>query len=198
MFSNDVCDEFLRSGTLISTARGTILVGWGSRIWSQEPQESDAPSFYFPDFFLRDSRPWFSHGFWVELTYDKFLQHLSNVKCQSSPALQWNNHHRSVFETTFHTLQGRFASKQLQKAVPYVFEVAEETIELPRLSHSIISLLGYASKNPVHIYGFWENGQGILAQPLNFYSICEEQGMSFWRHSHVLERRGDLSLIKPF
>jgi len=54
-------EEFLQSGSIVTYKEKLLLIGWGQRSWSNTPSDLIKQSFYFPDFFLEDDKPWFTH-----------------------------------------------------------------------------------------------------------------------------------------
>ena len=151
-------DKFLQCGAIVDTGKGTCIIGWGKRTWFDKPSENI--TFYFPDFFLSSAQPWFTHEFTAELTKDELLELLKHPISHHS--ISWKNSAKSQFQQTFESLQLKFKSGILQKAVPYIFEEAIGELKGNKLSHSLQSLLAYATKYPVYPYGFWNEHEGML------------------------------------
>lgn len=150
---------FLKSGALISVAQNLLLVGWGKRQWTALPG-----SFYFPDFFLTDEKPWFTHEFQALLSMDE-------LRLPSAHALPfvWEPPSPDLFSANFERLKNEILLKRLQKGVPYAF--AEATGK-PNLNWCLTHLLRYASKQPVFAYGFWDEREGMLgATPEKLFTM---------------------------
>lgn len=158
-------DHFLDSGTIISTEKEKILLGWGERVWLEQPKSSDIPFFYFPDYFLTYSHPWMTHAHWKEVSQEELLRELAishKDAMTGLPKSDWETAEPRIFMEAFQDLQGRFQKGSLRKAVPFVFEFSKEPMSKPLLLRSIINALTYAQSNPVFLYGFWNQNEGIL------------------------------------
>lgn len=151
-------DAFLQSGTLMSTGSGKLLVGSGKKIKLANPQK-EGVSFYFPDFFLEDDEPWHTHENVKEISIEDLLKHLGESK---SEKFQWKTASKQFFEETFKEIKHLINSKNLSKAVPFVFDSCYGKMESERLRSSIISLLNYAKNNAIYVYGFWDSTEGML------------------------------------
>lgn len=144
----------------MTTTPGKLLLGYGKRTWSKSPITDSTPQFYFPDFFLTHEQPWFTHPHRCELHVDDLLEQL--IPNTSLPTNSWIPPNQHAFSQAFDDLKNRFASGELQKAVPYAFETTSTKMTLDRLSNTLIRLLTYAKSHPIHVYGFWDSQQGIL------------------------------------
>lgn len=165
-------EDFLDSGSIISSKPGYVVVGYGNRSWLKNPSQSDRSHFYFPDYFLLEKTPWCTHECYEELAIDELIKLLLPKTTHTLPKILWSNPHQSDFERAFSDLQIRFANKELQKAVPFVFEKACVPMQRERLASSLIGLLNNTKEFPLHMYGFWENGNGMIgATPEVLFSI---------------------------
>lgn len=163
MLKKDI-KSWLKSGTIFSLKdQDKLLIGWGKRTWLKSPQPiSQQSSFYFPDFFLEEDRPWFQHENTRVMSKQDLLDGLNQFKqTKNNFQHQWNNSYRPLFDTTFNILKKKFAENELKKAVPFVFETSQKTMCLNQLQHSLAHLMKNAPANS-YIYGFWDNTQGIL------------------------------------
>ena len=177
----DLLDQFLHSGTLISAGNKRLIVGYGKRKWHPSPPSIEKPVFYFPQYFLNDSMPWFTQEHVEELSLESFDELLSLAKVEKRSPLNWNCPQQELFNQAFDELQNLFSQNILAKAVPYVFEEAHAKLSQEQLIHSLKSLVKYALSFPVFLYGFWENGKGILgATPEMLFSLDHE------KQKHVL------------
>jgi menaquinone-specific isochorismate synthase len=184
---NTFIKTFLETGTLMTTGPKHVLVGYGPRTWlnappsipsQQQPSQPTQPYFYSSDFFLQAAHPWFTHEFSHEIEINQLIQELSTFFDSSEPLLQtinWTSPDYTHFQKAFSNLQTRFVSKELQKAVPYVFEKTSQKVTSPLLMRSLISLLKQSLSRPMYLYGFWEKSQGILGgSPEILFSLEKE------------------------
>jgi menaquinone-specific isochorismate synthase len=155
--------NFLHCGTLMSLGNGKLMIGWGPRQWAEKPSTEPIPSFYFPDFFLRQATPWFYHPHWQEMTITELAKRLGNpIQC---PPMQWETPGKQIFLDTVADLQKRFQMKGLSKAVPFTFSTTNTVMTpaylhqcLSHLLHFLLSHDGY----PLQPYGFWDKSEGML------------------------------------
>ena len=181
--------EWLDCGTLITTSDGKLLMGWGKRNWLERSSaHPKTPSFYFPDFFLKTPSPWFTHEHHTEIELDN-LQHLlqsQNILKTTKPT--WQSSDSLLFENTFKELQEQFNTKQLKKAVPYLFETTSSKMTKNQLIQSIDSALSYHRANPSYLYGFWGTDGGMLG-------VTPEILFQF-KLAHILETMACAGTIK--
>lgn len=139
------------------------MAGWGARQQLSQPEPQRGPSFYFPDFFLRDLHPWFVHEHTREFTIEELISLIGNaIPAPSSQKLQWETSGKDIFSETFHHLQLQFQAGILDKAVPYIFETAKSKMDQPLLGHMLLTLLQKAQLHPIHPYGFWDSKEGMV------------------------------------
>ena len=74
------------------------------------------------------------------------------------PQLYWKGPSRGSFDKTILDLRKEFSNGSLQKAVPVVFETANVVEGFHR--NAFLNLLSWAG--PFHLYGFWNEGEGVL------------------------------------
>ncbi len=162
MHKKDI-EEWLAGGALMTTGRGRMWLGWGRRKWLAAPAADGRPSFYFPDFFLKQPKPWFVHQQALEVSCHELLQALAEMTMsRQGEAYAWHNAYRQLFADTFHQLQQKFVSGELVKAVPFVMETVPLTMSAPQLAASLIGVLNYVGANPAYAYGFWGEEEGLL------------------------------------
>jgi len=154
-------EAFLASGALISVGEGELLLGYGPRKWLVT-QAIECPSFYFPDFFLENPTPWFTHETWIIISKPDLLHTLSTSEKATQTPLSWKTPHAPLLQRTFSALQEKFEKEELVKAVPFVFEQTDQTMTSQQLQRSLTTALGYAMQQPVFLYGFWDTSEGIL------------------------------------
>ena len=173
----DFVDDFLESGTIMSMGKSSLLIGWGKRKWSQAPQNEQNINFYFPDFFLARNPSWFTHEHYQEISIASLKQALGKTNQDKPKSLHWDCCYKEIFYKAFKDLKEKFKRNEIAKAVPYVFEKSNGTMDTKQLRTSLSSLLNYAHAQPaVHAYGFWENGHGMLgATPELLFSLGEKK-----------------------
>lgn len=152
--------SFLLNGTIFSKDPHTLMIGIGKRKWLSNPE---GLSFYFPDFFLTQTKKWFVQEQTMEITLEDFLRTMRGV----SPANdflegQWLSTPKQNFDVTVSKLHQRFQKGELVKAVPYICHYTDQSLTTSQLIRSLDEIVKYASRFPVHIYGFWDNQSGIL------------------------------------
>ncbi len=142
-------------------------------------EDASSPSFYFPDFFLKSQTPWFVHKHSMEVSPQELQLVLSphelapKVSLRLNP-LGWHNSYQPLFLHTFEQLQAKFASREIDKAVPFVLESTLQTMDEGQLRTSLLSVLNYAKENPAYVYGFWDKNSGILgATPEILFRIVD-------------------------
>lgn len=169
MMRNDFLPTFLKSGTILSSKPGTVLLGWGKRTWVDPlslPSFSSQPLFYFPDYFLESEASCFYHAYTEEISIEQLLILLMNsFNFQAFPFIHWHFSSKKNL-TDFQTkhffygiceiLKKLFDKTSLQKVVPYLFESAHYLMTQERLGVSLIHVLKKVSKYPLFLYGFWD------------------------------------------
>lgn len=153
--------DFFQSGAIISTDPHTLLIGWGKRVWMENALFSHQPQFYFPDFFFTRKHAWFYHEHSLRISKQKFHSLLQTIPSKKS-LLNWQFPSKSAFREEFDALQDLFKNQFLKKAVPYTFALSSSLIKAESLLTSLKSCLFYTLEYPIHIYGFWEESEGIL------------------------------------
>lgn len=173
MDSGDI-QAFLNYGSIISLGRDSLIVGWGMRQQHSE-QRTSGCSFYAPDFFLTDEKPWFSHEKYTKISSRQLQQLLSETDLLTAPpTYDWKQPYQNVFNEAFEKLQQDYKNRTLLKAVPYVFECAEGLVSSKQIADSLVSILKYAEHNPVFIYGCWDDSSGLLgATPELLFRVNE-------------------------
>lgn len=164
--------SFLDSGAIIATGNNTIAVGSGTRTWLNSPSNSESNSFYFPDFFFNDHKPWFSHQQNNEFSFENLSEFIGTKNSLVKPNILWENTQKPIFESAFSDLKKRFASNELSKAVPYIFETTSQRMTPSILAWILHNLINYAKNNLVHLYGFWDHSHGMIgATPEKLFSL---------------------------
>lgn len=176
----DFIDQLLECGSLIETAQDSVLVGWGKREWMSHPETSHTSYFYFPDFFLKHTKPWFVHEHSCVMPIQELVD-LLGARTAAPRTFQWQVEGKDVFSDAFQQLSVKFRSGELLKAVPYVFETASGKVDKPWLRQLLRSVLVKARIYPIHPYGFWNATEGMLGgTPETLFKIDKgEKGLKF-------------------
>ena len=154
--------NFLQAGALLRhRGQWTLIEGPFKAVDpSFGNQNNSAISVYWPDFYDLDSAPFFqgskAHNFTVEE-----LKHWLEPFCHESDLPQgWQEPAKEDFATSLSAIQNRISSGQIQKAVPVVFARSNEKPTPAMLAKMILNLL--TAPPTLYVYGFWQNGEGIL------------------------------------
>lgn len=161
MLNDKLIADWIQEGSLVSIDRDTLLMGWGKRRWiASPPEDHEKPSFYFPDFFLKNSTPWFIH----ENSCIVSKQELLNLLPPSdySEKYVWKNELQPLFKQTFLSLIQAFSKGEMHKAVPFVFDRCTTSFSKQQLQKSLINALNFSSMINTFLYGFWGDNHGIL------------------------------------
>lgn len=166
--------SYSQHGAIVSTGLNSALIGYGERVWSQSPDNSKAPWFYFPDFFLRDRISWFKHQNHEEILVSDLIENISDAKVQEPASWQCNGEEH--YSKEFANLKQSFKRGLLKKAVPYIFYTTQGQVQIQR---TLSCLLEHALKHPTYLYGFWSNEGGILGgTPELLFTIDESSQLT--------------------
>jgi menaquinone-specific isochorismate synthase len=156
---NEMC-QLLTEGTIMSH-HDNVVVGWGKRLWFSQPQNLSAPIFYFPDFFLTSSTPWFTHEKNAEISPLELLSLLEKHACEKTE-ITWTEASKDNFKLEFDILQTKLQLGRLQKGVLYTFESHPNPLSLSQRALSLYSGLQHIAHSPLYFYGFWDDKEGLL------------------------------------
>lgn len=133
-----------KQGAILRLNEGYCVIGYGSLTQSEVPSTTN-PSFWAPDFFLRDRFPWwhFEHTAIVPI---EILQRFLESK------VHWTRPDFSTYQAMFHEAK---AIKHLLKTVPYSF--VESNLPI-----NPIATLSHVLNTPYHLYGCWNERNGML------------------------------------
>lgn len=168
-------NAWLRSGTIIASGNKKVLIGWGDRYWRSMPSENPLqPSFYFPDFFLKDEKPWFTQEHTLEIENEKLMELLPHV--QLPYRFRWDSPNKEAFTSMFEEIKHCIYAKKLEKAVPFSKDISRFIPNEAQLVASLQSLLKYSLKTPAFVYGFWTNEEGMLgASPETLFRFIDSK-----------------------
>lgn len=133
---------FAQEGSILSTASGKLYAAAGPRQWMSSPS---AFSWYFPDFFLTDSKPYFT-----QQTIDFSIAE----PCAAQEKLSWSTGDFEPFTQSWSALG------TLDKIVPYsAFHAAGNIEPLVVLKNAMT----YHQNTPgTSLYGFWGSDGGMI------------------------------------
>ena len=146
---------FLQSGAVMAWSDDRWFIGWGDAERSARP-DNTPPSFYAPDFFLRDEKPWRIYPQAAAVSPD-VLAHLLH---RHETKRAWQPFDETAFASAFDKAMEAFRDGRLRKAVPAVFEtstgplaVAEREVALRAAANLPSGLMPY---------GFWDADGGMI------------------------------------
>jgi len=146
---------FLGCGAVMAWSEDRWIIAWGQPERASAP-DPERPSFYTPDFFLREKMPWRVYPESAFVAPDSFGQLLQS----RDAARRWETFNQSAFARAFEKINDAFAAGELQKAVPAVFETscgAMTGTERERAMRCAANLP--AGLMP---YGFWDEDEGVI------------------------------------
>lgn len=172
--SSDIC-KFISSGSLVSTPEKKILLGWGPRTRHVSSENQSSLAFYCPDFFLRDAKPWVTHTWAGETSIDE-LNELLKPYHKEYPKRSWFNPFKEHFRETLDEIRKKIYSGELEKAVPFVYEISKSLMSSGQIITSLLNALQFLRNYPIYLYGFWDNQRGILgASPEILFTLAKTQ-----------------------
>lgn len=175
MLSKSQIFDFIHSGAIISTPEKKIILAWGARTRSARYDPHSPITFYCPDFFLTDNKPWVHHEHIVETSIDKLSQLLLPLQ-QALPKRQWLNPFKEHFRNALEQLHTKIYSGEIEKAVPFIFEISRSPMSPSQLVASLCKALEFIRHSPIHLYGHWSNNEGILgATPEVLFSLAKTE-----------------------
>ncbi|CDR33684.1 chorismate-binding protein [Criblamydia sequanensis] len=172
----DMIEAFLNNGSLLQFDKKRLLIGWGEKIFRDNPSySSEKPTFYFPDFFLEDeTKATFNHEFNSLIEVDELTESL-NVGSESYD-YKWETEGELLFKETVDKHNECFQTNRLKKVVPYVFEAAKWQLKKERIGQWIRSLIKESKPFPLSLYGTWDEHFGLLgATPEILFNLDEDK-----------------------
>ena len=151
--------NIFESGTIL-TLNGVAYVGWGNREWSEEPKK-DGLNFYFPDFFLSTTMPWFTHQEFAVFPISDLLKQLPKSSLKAEP-LGWSTTDEELFLKEMTSLKMQFEAGVLKKAVPYAFLKSDKAFTQSHLIHALYQGLETVQHSAGYLYGFWDDTGGMI------------------------------------
>lgn len=156
---NEQIRSFLDRGAVMAWSEDRWILAWGEAERCARP-DAERPSFYAPDFYLRDAKPWRIYPEAAAVSPDALAQLL----CPLPANRRWQTFDESGFAAAFAKLMKLFRAGKLHKAVPAVFETSRGALTSVERERALRA----AANLPAGLmpYGFWdENGGTIGASP---------------------------------
>lgn len=168
-------ESFLLSGALVSVDSDTVVLAWGRRRWVADSTECSGPAFYFPDFFLQGTLPWFEQEFSAVLERNFLLSLLDEAKCSTVPSIHWQQIDWGPYEATFLDLQQSISVGDLSKGVAFAKKIASSQMTPQRLLQILFSLLKKIDSSSLYVYGFWDASSGLLGATPELLFVLDEE-----------------------
>lgn len=147
--------SFLECGAVMAWSDDRWIIGWGEAERTGHPDRT-RPSFYAPDFFLRDEKPWRIYPEAAAVSPDGLAQMLRRHDTKRA----WQPFDEGEFADAFGRVMEAFAAGTLRKAVPAVFETSEGPLTVAERELALRA----AANLPAGLmpYGCWDETGGIL------------------------------------
>jgi len=147
--------EFLARGAVMAWSEDRWIIAWGEAEHSSKPHAT-RPSFYAPDFFLRDRKPWRIYPEFSAVSPDGLAQLLS----LQEPKREWQHFDEAAFAAAFGKVTDAFGEGRLRKAVPAVFETSRGALTIAERERALRAAANLPSG--LMPYGFWDESGGMI------------------------------------
>ncbi len=146
---------FLDRGAVMAWSEDCWIVAWGEAERGERP-DPGRPSFYAPDFFLREERPRRIYPEAAAVSPDGLAQMLQT----RDSTRHWAPFDETSFAAAFDRVTAEFGRDLLAKAVPAVFETSPGMLGAGERARA----LRHAANLPAGLmpYGFWDERGGAL------------------------------------
>lgn len=185
--------DLLREGAVISSPNKHIWIAWGKVCRHKSPPTSKYPVLFCADFFLEDPLPWHTFEHYLELSIPEFIELLLPY---AGPKLSrlWHNPYKAFFRSTLDDLRKKILLEQLQKAVPYIYQISPTSMSISQLAASLIQACHLLEQFPFYMYGMWNSQEGFLGlTPELLFSItCQDKTWSL--QSYALAGTAELNM----
>lgn len=161
-------DQYLSAGAILSDGRDGFFLGFGSQSRSATPSTSGL-NLFAPGFFLYDSEPWvhfeevvhvsgaaLTEWLTLESDRDRVLGEVLTLP------MRWIPTPMADFAQRFAGVMHLIERGELQKAVPIAARFSRDIVSPRRVRSMLVAAIKYAHQQPLHIYGWWQAGSGIL------------------------------------
>ena len=146
---------FLERGAVMAWSEDRWIIGWGEAERSAQPDKA-RPSFYAPDFFLRDGNPWRIYPHAAAVSPDGLAQLLRRNATRRS----WHSFDEKKFAAAFGKAKQALRNGRLRKAVPAVFETSAGPLTVAERELALRTAANLPSG--LMPYGFWDTGGGMI------------------------------------
>lgn len=154
--------EWFEKGAMFSSAPGKILIAWGHSSWHEAPSPDGSTWYYFPDFFLKNQRPWLHFEKSAMVDVRELSAIIETIPTDAPSIIKWENRSKVVFDRGFDELQRLFNETELSKVVLYILSKSSGPLTSGQRKRALSGILKYVQEAPVFAYGFWDGSQGIL------------------------------------
>jgi menaquinone-specific isochorismate synthase len=169
--------NLLQAGCILSNGPNDLWIGW-----EDSPCRNSTPlpgklNVFAPDFFLKDSKPWWSFKNYQKISRSELLQGIltETLSQLDAPKALWTGPDLEKFHAEFSDLKGHLDSKKLMKAVPVVFQKTELPMDWKMRGQFLSSLLRSTQNLPLFVYGVWSSQEGILgASPEILFEVSSQ------------------------
>lgn len=147
--------SFLECGAIVSWSEDRWIIAWGEPGRAAAPDVS-RPSFFAPDFFLGEEKPWRIYPEAAAVSPDGLAQMLARHESKRT----WETFDEQGFARAFGQVTGSIRRGHLRKAVPAVFETSRGALSAGERE----SALRAAANLPAGLmpYGFWDYYGGMI------------------------------------
>ncbi len=161
----DEVDIFLGSGLFVSLGPERCLVAWGHQKKSKTPA-NEAVEFFLPDFYLESKAPWVSFENVTTTPTSEFVKVLQGFAKQPRIDMRMTPPDIKDFEKQFQMIQESIRKKEINKAVPVLFERTNCSVTKAMRAHAIHHLL--SENRPVTAYGYMNPTNGMIGATPEF------------------------------
>lgn len=145
----------LRQGAVFAWSEDRWIIAWGRPRRAELP-DPERPSFYAPDFFLRDPEPWRIYPEAAAVSPDGLAQ----VLTAPATGRSWQPFDEEGFAAAFHRVKDAIGRGDLQKAVPVVFDTSAEPLSMDERARALHRMANLpAGLMP---YGSWDGSEGAM------------------------------------
>jgi menaquinone-specific isochorismate synthase len=172
--------DFLNSGWIYGLPSGQWAMGWGRGEWFEQAPinlpEEDQCTLYLPDFFLKETQPFYVSEFWSIETPRDVANILGSVL---SPVDQefWQQPVPSELQFKIEKVQAAIAASEVQKAVPVIYATRMQDVDAPFIHGRVLAMSELPTK--LRAYGFWnlqKKAFGFMgATPETLFSLFENE-----------------------
>lgn len=157
---------FHTNATILTTVRGTLLLGWGKKTEFASPPQNDLPAFYRNDFFLKNVRPWIQYENFIELENLPLPEKSDNI------SLKWKLPKQEDFTSAVSEIVQKIRAGVFKKAVPYTFGEATLLIDAHYRKYMLEHACSYARDFHGYAYAHWSGTEGMIgASPEQIFTI---------------------------